>query len=145
MPLLLVAYVNMAQVLATLGLKSEALLINHKLLEITNDGVMDPQQHAFGKILALMNMGKIYLEHGDSKKATLLLERAQKSPEAHLATFNQLQNVLNLLGEAYQQMNESSRAEELFKTSIKVKPGEITTHLKYAKLLAKNVSALQIQ
>ena len=107
--------------------------------------LQDPKTHFITKISALLNIGKIHLAAGEAGKALKALKVAQTRAE-NIGENNQAQNVYNLLGEAYQNINETGLAEFYYKkamaTAASLGDGNaaLPAYLKFGKMLAKNVS-----
>jgi tetratricopeptide (TPR) repeat protein len=55
--------------------------------------------------------------------------------------YSQTQGIHNLLGEAYQGLNETDKAESWYRKSLEERPDQVPAYLKYGKMLARNVSS----
>ncbi len=138
----LVAHLNLGLVLTSLNRRQEALAIYEHLLKIDDDGLKDPKTHANTQRSARTNMGRLLIELDRPVDAIEVLSRARKEPPP--AGGGNAQGILNLLGEAYQALNKSDQAEQWYRAAMAEKPDHIPAYLKYGKLLAKNVSIVDI-
>ena len=81
----------------------------------------------------MFHLGKLLLEMGEAIRAISILLNAVKQGGQ--------ENVLNLLGDAYQASGQNDKAEYWYSRSLQANPSHIPAHLTLAKLLAKNVSS----
>ena len=130
------AHLNLGLTYSTLGFKEKALKILSNIESIDDDGLKDPKTHLTTQVTALYHTGKLNLELGRASEAVTVLRKAQNRAK----TVNyQTQGILNVLGEAFQALNQTSQAEISFRAALAAKPDHVPAYLTYGKLLAKNV------
>ena len=134
-----VAHWNLGLSYAALGNPSKAVQILEAIEVIDDDGLKDPKTHLTTQVTALFNAGKLLLEMGRASEAVAMLRKAEN--RGHAVNY-QAQGILNVLGEAYQALNQTSEAERAFQAALQIKPDHIPAYLTYGKLLAKNVRRL---
>ena len=130
------AHLNLGLSYAALGNPSKAVQILEAIEVIDDDGLKDPKTHLTTQVTALFNAGKLLLEMGRASEAVAMLRKAEN--RGHAVNY-QAQGILNVLGEAYQALNQTSEAERAFQAALQIKPDHIPAYLTYGKLLAKNV------
>ena len=132
-PKLAAAYLNLGVTYSDLGRKKEAIKILQQGSQLDDNGLKDPMANANARITAMFHLGKLLLEMGEAKRAISVLLNAVKQGGQ--------ENVLNLLGDAYQASGQNDKAEHWYSRSLQANPSHIPAHLTLAKLLAKNVSS----
>lgn len=111
-PRLGLAYLNLGLTLSHLGHKSEAMSILEACSKVDDNGLKDPAENVNARISAMLHLGKLLLESGDSQTAISILQRAantsRREGEARSTTAPHLEKVLNLLGDAFQHTGKTS-------------------------------------
>ena len=136
-----VAHLNLGLTYSTLGLKRQAIDVLMGVSSIDDDGLKDPKTHRNTQVSAAVNAGRILIELGRSEEAVKVLKKARIENES-IGGGNNGNSILHLLGEAYQTLNRTDLAESYYRAAVA--EGQIPAYLKYGKMLAKNVSKVQI-
>ena len=132
-PKLAVAYLNLGVTYSDSGRKDEAIKILQQGSQLDDNGLKDPKANANARISAMFHLGKLLLETGEVKRAiSVLLNAVNQGGQ---------ENVLNLLGEAYQANGQNIEAEQWYAKSLQTNPSHVPAYLTLAKMLAKNVSS----
>jgi len=131
-PKLAAAYLNLGVTYSDLGRKDEAIKILLECSKLDDNGLKDPKANANARISAMFHLGKLLLEAGEVKQAISVLLNAVKQGGR--------ENILNLLGDAYQALGQVDQAEHFYSKSLRANPSHIPAHLTLAKMLAKNES-----
>ena len=136
-PKLAVAYLNLGIALSDLGRKSEAMNILEKCSKVDDNGLKDPAENVNARLSSMYQLGKLLLESRRRENAISVLHAAANASAK--AGNQQLEKILNLLGEAYQEAGNTREAEHWYTASLAADPAHVPAHLTLAKMLAKNV------
>lgn len=84
-----VAYLNLGQLLATLGKINEAEDMLRRCSELDVAGLKDPRTHETTRISALLNLGRLYAEKGKYEGAVdVYREAIRKMPDHYQPQVN---------------------------------------------------------
>lgn len=132
-PRLAMAHLNMGLVLAHLGQRDEAIKVYRKCADLDGTGLKDPKNHESTQVSALFNLGRLYADEADYRKAIdVYREAIHRMPR-----YYQPQSLFNMMGEAFFRLGQFEEAENWYIKALKVKSDHIPAHLTLAKLYAK--------
>jgi len=135
-PNLALAYLNLGSLLSKQGRYEQAVHWLKSCSQLDVNGLRDPQTQRQSQIAALLQWGQLEINQANYRQAIQLYKQAlHRSPNHH-----QLQMVYRSLGEVYQQTGDFGESDRWYRMAIEVKPYDVTSHLTYARLLAKNAS-----
>jgi Tfp pilus assembly protein PilF len=137
-PQLGIAYLNLGLVYTELGRRPQAIAVLRSCAQLEDTGLKDPRGNARARISARLQLGRLLLQSGDVSGALAVLEAAQV--ESRDEGGQQLEAILNSLGDCHQARGSLEEAEHWYSQSLAVNPAHLPAHLTLAKLLAKNVS-----
>jgi tetratricopeptide (TPR) repeat protein len=138
-PQLGIAYLNLGLVYTELGRRPQAIAVLRSCAQLEDTGLKDPRGNARARISARLQLGRLLLQSGDVSGALAELEAARV--ESRGEGGQQLEAILNSLGDCHQARGSLEEAEHWYSQSLAVNPAHLPAHLTLAKLLAKNVSA----
>ena len=142
-PKLALAHLNLGLTLSKLGRTEEAIKILHAGSKLDDNGLKDPKTNANARSSALWHLGKLLLETGDPGRAVTVLQSGLKDHHRDgSGRQRNLENILNLLGEAHQALGHQDAAEAWYSSALEADPSYVPAQLMMAKMLAKNVREL---
>ena len=139
-PKLALAHLNLGLTLSRLGRTEQAIKILNAGSKLDDNGLKDPATNANARSSALWHLGKLLLEAGDPQRAVTVLQT--RVTEDRMSGRRTLENIHNLLGEAYQALGHQDKAEAWFTSALEADPNYVPAQLMMAKMLANNVRGL---
>ena len=137
-PQLGLAYLNLGLVYTELGNRSEAVAVLRSCSNLEDSGLKDPRGNARARISARLQLGRLLLQGREVAAALTVLEAAME--ESQREGGQQLEAILNSMGDCHQDRGSVEEAEYWYSRSLAINPGHLPAHLTLAKMLAKNVS-----
>lgn len=104
-------------------------------VSIDGEGLKDPRTHERSQMSALFNLGKLYADRGEHRRALDTYRRA--TSKANSETYYQIHALYNLIAESHLHLGEHEQAEQCYLKAFEFKPDHLPLHLTYAKFLQK--------
>lgn len=134
-PRLAAAYLNMGYVYNLLNRKEKAIEMYQLCASIDGEGLKDPRTHQQSRISALLNLGKLYADQGEHRRALDAYEQALSKEGIQI--YYQIHSLYTLIGESHSQLGEDEQAEASYLKAFHLKQDHLPLHLAYAKFLQK--------
>lgn len=125
----------MGYVYSLLNQKQKAIELYKRCASIDGDGLRDPRTHEQSRISALFNLGKLYADQGDHRRALETYTQAINKDTGQ--TYYQLHSLYNSIGEVYLSLGELDKAEQSYLKAFEIKRNHLPLYLNYAKFLQR--------